>query len=94
MKRGIPEANADSCFEHSDIRILNLFRVSYFVLRICYGYRISCFGFVAPAPEYRARSFRKVAAVDRSDVILSATVQFPNGKQIAGAETAVYICSR
>ena len=34
--RGISETNVDSCFEHSDIRIVNLFRISNLVLRICF----------------------------------------------------------
>ncbi len=33
--RGSSEENDDGRFEHSDIRILNLFRISDFVLRIC-----------------------------------------------------------
>ncbi len=42
-KYGIPEANVGSCFEHSDIRILSLFRISDFVLRIyCPRAPLSC----------------------------------------------------
>ncbi len=33
--RGSSEENGDGRFEHSDIRNLNLFRISDFVLRIC-----------------------------------------------------------
>ncbi len=33
--RDSSEENGDGRFEHSDIRILNLFRISDFVLRIC-----------------------------------------------------------
>ncbi len=59
--RGIPETSVDSCFEHSDIRLLNLFR-------------ISCFGFRTPRFPLIARPFSTAVVTCLRDTVCPTAI--------------------